>query len=444
MNESTENSNLIERDRVHLWHPYTQHATAPEPVPIVRAEGVRLYTEDGRKLLDGVSSWWVNIHGHSHPRLNEAIARQARELEQVIFAGFTHKPAIELAEKLKEVLPKNLTRVFYSDNGSTAVEVAMKMAFQYWANRGEEQRKTFVTFHNAYHGDTVGAMSASEDSSFTSPFKTLLFDVRRAHTPYSYRVAFESKQEDCLIKSLNSLEDILIEENQNIAAVLIEPMLQGAGGMIVQPKEFLAGVRTLCTRYDVLLIADEVLTGFGRTGKMFASEHASVEPDIICLSKGLTAGYMPMGATVATESIYEAFLSDDRTKTFFHGHSYTANPLACAVGIESLKIFEEENVLGKIKRLSAQMYEGLSPLIEMEIVSEVRIIGGVGIVELKTGGGYLDNIGQILYTKFLERGLLLRPLGNVLYFMPPYVISEEETAWALSQIKEVLNEIINL
>lgn len=443
MSESfNNNSNLIERDRAHLWHPYTQHATAPAPIPIASAKGVWLYTEDGRKILDGVSSWWVNIHGHSHPRLNEAIARQARELEQVIFAGFTHRPAIELAEKLKEVLPKNLTRVFYSDNGSTAVEAAMKMAFQYWANKGEE-RKTFVTFHNAYHGDTVGAMSASEDSAFTSPFKKLLFDVRRAHTPYSYLSALESNQETCLVDSLNSLEDILREEKETIAAVLIEPMLQGAGGMIVQPKEFLAGVRTLCNRYDILLIADEVLTGFGRTGKMFASEHASVEPDIICLSKGLTAGYMPMGATASTESIYEAFLSDDRTRTFFHGHSYTANPLACAVAIESLKIFEEENVLEKIKRLYAQMYEGLSPLVEMEIVSEVRIIGGVGIIELKTGGGYLDNIGQTLYTKFLDRDLLLRPLGNVLYFMPPYVISEEETDWVLTQIKEVLSKIIN-
>lgn len=431
---------LVNRDLKHLWHPYTQHQIAPAPIPIVRGEGVWLYTEDGRKILDGVSSWWVNIHGHSHPRLNEAIARQTRELEQVIFAGFTHKPAIELAEKLLNVLPKNLTRVFYSDNGSTAVEVAMKMAFQYWTNRGEEQRKTFVTFHHAYHGDTVGAMSASEDSSFTSPFKKLLFDVRRAEPAYCYRCPLGLKRESCAIDCLGSLENILREEHKTIAAVLIEPMLQGAGGMIVHPKEFLQGVRTLCTRYDILLIADEVLTGFGRTGKMFACEHASVEPDIICLSKGLTAGYMPMGATVATEKIYEAFLSDDRTKTFFHGHSYTANPLSCAVGLESLKIFEEEKTLEKIERLSTQIREGLEPLRDHESVGDVRIIGGVGIIELKSDGGYLANIGQTLYTKFLERGLLLRPLGNVLYFMPPYVISEEETAWALTQIKEVLND----
>lgn len=434
-------SDLVRRDRAHLWHPYTQHATAPAPLPIVKSKGVWLYTEDGQKILDGISSWWVNIHGHSHPRLNEAITKQAKELEHVMFAGFTHKPAIELAEKLIEVLPKNLTRVFYSDNGSTAVEVALKMAFQYWANRGEEQRKIFVTLHDAYHGDTVGAMSASEDSAFTSPFKKLLFDVRRADSAYCYRCPLGLERESCSIDCLGSLENILREENQTIAAVLIEPMLQGAGGMIVYPKEFLRGVRTLCNRYNVLLIADEVLTGFGRTGKMFACEHASVEPDIICLSKGLTAGYMPMGATVATEEIYKAFLSDDRTKTFFHGHSYTANPLSCAVAIESLKIFEDEKTLEKVENLSMLLHEGLAPLIDNKNVGDVRIIGGVGIVELKSENGYLASIGQTLYTKFLERGLLLRPLGNVLYFMPPYIISEEETAWVLSQISEVLKEL---
>ncbi len=433
--------NLTERDRLHLWHPYTQHATAAPPLPIVRGKGVWIYTETGQKILDGISSWWVNIHGHSNPRLNEAITKQAGELEHIMFAGFTHKPAIELAEKLIEILPFGLTRVFYSDNGSTAVEVALKMAFQYWANRGEAQRKTFVTFHHAYHGDTVGAMSASDESSFTIPFKEMLFNVRRADSPYCYRCPLGLKRESCTIDCLGSLEKILSEEGNTIAAVLIEPMLQGAGGMIVSPKEFLQGVKILCDRYGVLLIADEVLTGFGRTGKMFACEHARVKPDIICLSKGLTAGYMPMGATVSTEEIYEAFLSDDRKKTFFHGHSYTANPLSCAVAIESLKIFEEEKTLEKVEKLSALLHEGLSPLIENENVGDVRVIGGVGIIELESGGGYLDNIGQILYTKFLERGLLLRPLGNVLYFMPPYIISEEETDWALSKIKDVLKEL---
>jgi adenosylmethionine-8-amino-7-oxononanoate aminotransferase len=430
---------LIKRDRAHLWHPYTQEKTAPLPIPIVHGKGIWLYTEDGKKILDGISSWWVNIHGHSHPRLNEAIARQARELEYVMFAGFTHKPAIELAEKLVEILPDGLTRVFYSDNGSTAVEVALKMAFQYWLNRGEAERKTFVTLHNSYHGDTVGAMSASEDSAFTFPFKKLLFDVRRADSAYCYRCSLGLKRETCAIDCLGSLEKILSKESETIAAVLIEPMLQGAGGMIVHPKEFLKGVRTLCDKYKTLLIADEVLTGFGRTARMFACEYACITPDIICLSKALTAGYMPMGATAATEEIYEAFLSDDRKKTFFHGHSYTANPLSCAVAIESLKIFEKEKTLERVHTLEKKFNEQLKPLKNLPNVGNVRVIGGVGIVELESDGGYLANIGQELYLKFLERGLLLRPLGNVLYFMPPYVISEAETDWALSQIEEVLS-----
>jgi adenosylmethionine-8-amino-7-oxononanoate aminotransferase len=440
----SDNLALVQRDRAHLWHPYTQEKIAPAPLPIVKGEGVWLYTEEGQKILDGISSWWVNIHGHSHPRLNEALARQARELEHVMFAGFTHGPAVELAEKLIEVLPDGLMRVFYSDNGSTAVEVALKMAFQYWSNRGEEERKTFVTLHDAYHGDTVGAMSASEDSSFTAAFKPLLFNVRRADSPYCYRCPLGLKPESCAIDCLSSLEGILREESERVAAVLVEPMLQGAGGMIVWPTKFLKSVRELCDRYETLLIADEILTGFGRTGPMFACEHAQIKPDIICLSKALTAGYMPMGATVATEEIYEAFLSDDRRKTFFHGHSYTANPLACAVALESLRIFEEENTLEKVDVLSKRLREGLAPLAQHKNVGDVRVIGGVGIIELvedketKSAGGYLDRVGPELYQRFLERGLLLRPLGNVLYFMPPYVICDDETNWALKQIEKVL------
>ena len=311
--------------------------TAPPPLPIVRGEGVYLYTEDGRRLLDGISSWWVNIHGHSHPRLNAALAAQAQQLEHVMFAGCTHPPAVELAERLLAVLPSGLTRVFYSDNGSTAVEVALKLACQYWGNRHQPSRRSFVALHHAYHGDTVGAMSASErfdlhasirvDAVHGSPCaRTVLLSMSaRARTGH-------------LRDRVPGRPRTAARPNtaRPIAGVLVEPMLQGAGGMIVWPAEFLAGVRRLCDRYGVLMIADEVLTGFGRTGRMFACEHAAVSPDIICLSKALTGGYLPLGATVTTESVYEAFLSDDRTKTFFHGHSFTANPLACAVAIASL------------------------------------------------------------------------------------------------------------
>jgi adenosylmethionine---8-amino-7-oxononanoate aminotransferase len=291
----------------------------------------------------------------------------------------------------------------------------MKMAMQYWRNRGKP-RYSFLTLSNAYHGDTVGAMSASARSIFTAAFEPMMFHVDQ-------------------FSSLPELEAML---HDGIAAVLIEPMLQGAGGMLTWPAEFVAGVRKLCDRYGTLMIADEVFTGFGRTGKMFACEHAGITPDIICLSKGLTAGYMPLGVTAATEVIYEAFLSDDRNKTFFHGHSYTANPLACAVGIASLQIFDEEPVLKNVARIESQMEAGLAPL---RSIGDVRVLGGVGVVEL-TGDGYLDNQGPRLAAEFLKRGLLLRPLGNTVYFMPPFVITEAETEWALEQIRAVLGDTL--
>ena len=446
----TSHENLAARDQACLWHPYTQMLNEPPPLEVVRGAGVYLYTADGRRVLDGVSSWWVNVHGHAHPVLNAALARQAGELEHVIFAGCTHPPAVELAERLVALLPGGLTRVFYSDNGSTAVEVALKLAWQYWQNRGEPARRTFVALDHAYHGDTVGAMSVSAASSFTAPFAPLLFPVVRVDDPYCYRCPVGLDRKRCRIDCLAGLEARLAELGSRAAGVLVEPMLQGVGGMIVWPQEFLAGVRSLCDRYGTLMIADEVLTGFGRTGRMFACEHARVAPDVICLSKGLTAGYLPLAATVASEAIYEAFLSEDRRQAFFHGHSYTANPLACAVGVASLDLFRDERVLERIGRLEAQLRAGLEPLRSFPHVGDVRVIGGVGAVELTLGGeaeedgadgGYFDRIGPRLADAFLRRGLLLRPLGNVLYFMPPYVISDAEAAWALDTIGTVLGDL---
>lgn len=415
--------NLVERDRKVLWHPYTQEKIAPQPVALVRGEGVWLVAEDGRRILDGISSWWVNIHGHAHPFLNEALARQAGRLEHAMFAGFTHEPAVELAEKLVRVTPENLQRVFYSDNGSTAVEVAMKMAYQFWQNRGEPERNIFVALENAYHGDTFGAMAASDKSSFTRPFERMLFGVFRSDG------------------DLERLEKVFETNADKFAAMIVEPMLQGAGGMIVWEKEFLAGVRELCDKYGVLLIADEVLTGFGRTGKMFACEHAAVRPDLMCLSKALTAGYLPLGVTLATEEIYEAFYSDDRAKTFFHGHSFTANPLSCAVASASLELFERENSLEKVGLINQKFETFFPKLLDLECVRDVRVIGAVGVVEIDAGEGYLAEIGGKLYREFLRRDILLRPLGNVLYFMPPYVISEEEIDWVFSEIEDVLKNI---
>ena len=462
---------LIARDRACVWHPYTQMLTRPDPIPVVRGEGVYLYTEDNRRLLDGTSSWWVNVHGHSHPRLNEALAAQARELEHVVFANCTHPPAVALAERLLAILPPGLSRVFYSDNGSTAVEVALKLALQYWSNRGQPSRRRFIALHHAYHGDTVGAMSASESSLFTRPVAPLLFDVTRVHAPYCYRCPLGLERSTCAIECLGreqslahgtatsdprhvsetagrgTLEAELAARGEEVAAVIVEPMLQGAGGMIVWPREFLAGVRRLCDRFGVLMIADEVLTGFGRTGRMFACEHAAVGPDLICLSKALTGGYLPLGATAVTEEVYEAFLSEDRTRTFFHGHSFTANPLACAVALASLDVFEDTGALARVTALEKWLRDGLGPLGALPLVGDVRVIGGVGILELvadkaaKTAGGYLDDLGPRLTSAFLERGLLLRPLGNVVYFMPPYVVTESETSWAIEQIAAVLRAV---
>jgi adenosylmethionine-8-amino-7-oxononanoate aminotransferase len=313
------------------------------------------------------------------------------------------------------------------------------MAAQYWSNLGQPQRRNFVTLHHAYHGDTVGAMSASEDSVFTRAFAPMLFPVTRVHAPYCYRCPLGLTRSSCNIDCLGDLEARLQELGGTAAGVLVEPMLQAAGGMIVWPREFLSGVRQLCDRYGTLMIADEVLTGFGRTGKMFACEHANVSPDIICLSKALTAGYLPLGATVTTPAIYEAFLSQDRAKTFFHGHSYTANPLACAVALASLDLFREEGTLERIAVLERALRAGLEPLRRLPNVGDVRVIGGVGVVELISDQpGYFDTLGPRLNAAFLDRGLLLRPLGNVLYFMPPFAIEPAETEWALAQIAAVL------
>ncbi len=435
--------NLSDRDRACLWHPYTQMKVAPDPIPLVRGEGVWLYTEDGTRLLDGTSSWWVNIHGHSNPKLNEALASQARRLEHVMFAGVTHEPAVELAERLTTILPPGLTRIFYSDNGSTAVEAALKMAYQYWQNRGKRSRREFVALNHAYHGDTVGAMSVSDESVFTRAFGPLLFDVHRAYSPYCFRCPLGLERSSCKIDCLQGLRRLLETLHDSIAAVIVEPMLQGAGGMIVWPKEFLSGVRELCDRYDVLMIADEVLTGFGRTGRMFACEHAEISPDILCLSKALTGGYLPLAVTAATENVYQAFFDDDRSKALFHGHSYTANPLGCAVALASLKVFEEEETLQRVQRMEIQFSSRLNLLRDHSLVADVRGIGGVGIIELRTAkGGYLDDIGPKLTQEFVKRGLLLRPMGNILYFMPPYVITESEVDWAFDQIGEVLDGIV--
>ncbi|MBN1441051.1 MAG: adenosylmethionine--8-amino-7-oxononanoate transaminase [Planctomycetes bacterium] len=436
----------VKLDRSHVWHPYTQMLEAPPPLPIERAEGVYLYTPDGRKILDGISSWWVNIHGHCHPRLNRALEKQIERLEQVIFAGFTHEPAARLAARLVECAPSGLRRVFYSDDGSTAVEVALKLAAQYWRIRGETRRSLFVAFEHAYHGDTFGAMAAGGIPLFHETFRPLLFEVRRAPSPHSY--AFDGGRDPaaCEAHCRRELEGILDRDGDRIAAVILEPMLQGAGGMIIWPASFLRAVRELCDAYGVLLIADEVLTGFGRTGKLFACEHGPIEPDILCLSKALTGGYLPLGATLCTDEVHDAFLSRDRSLTFFHGHSYTANALACAVALESLAMIEDSDVLKRVREIESLFRGRIARLRGLPIVGEARGIGAVAAAELRADAassgerGYLDPRGPRLQRAFLERDILLRPLGDVLYVLPPYVISDEEIHRVFDAIEEVLAE----
>jgi adenosylmethionine---8-amino-7-oxononanoate aminotransferase len=419
-----------ELDRRHVWHPYTQMGLGPPPLPVVRAAGAYLHLADGRRLLDAVSSWWVNLHGHNHPRLNQALARQAENLAQVIFAGFTHEPGARLAAALAARAPGRLPWVFYSDDGSTAVEVALKMAWQLWKNRGEEGRDLFVAFDDAYHGDTFGAMAASETGAFNARFRQLFCAVRRAATPVS--AARGSASPDLL--------EILEKEGGRVVAVILEPMLQGAGGMHVQPASFLRAVREATSRHGIPLIADEVLTGFGRTGRLFACEHGPIVPDLLCLSKALTAGYLPFAATLASDEVYRAFLSEDRTKTLFHGHSYTGNALACAVALESLALFEEEGRLARAAELERLFAGRLERLAAHPRVPAVRGIGAMAAVEIRTGtpGGYLDALGPRLYAGALERGVLLRPLGNVLYTLPPLVVTDGEAHRIFDVVEELL------
>jgi adenosylmethionine---8-amino-7-oxononanoate aminotransferase len=417
---------LSERDTENIWHPYTQHKTSEKPIGIVRGSGAYLFDEQGKKYIDAISSWWVNLHGHSHPYIAEKIHEQFLKLEHVIFAGFTHEPAVELAERLLKILPSNQKKVFYSDNGSTSVEVALKMAFQYWHNQGEAKTKV-IALKDAYHGDTFGAMSVSGRGAFTDPFVPFLFDV-------NYLNVFEREE-----MVLHNFKKLLV--TGEVAAFVFEPLVLGAAGMKMYAAELLQKLLEICREYSVLAIADEVFTGFGRTGKMFASDYLMIKPDMICLSKGLTAGALPMGTTSCTENIFKAFLSDEKMKTFFHGHSFTANPLACAAANASLDLFEKENVFDKIEMITQSHLEFAANT--KSNPAEIRTLGTILAVEVKTAetSGYTNNIRDYLYPFFMERGVVLRPLGNVIYLVPPYCISREDLDFIYQTIKDCLTYI---
>lgn len=422
-------NNLVERDRTVIWHPFTQMQTAPLPIPIVRGAGSVLYDADGREYLDMISSWWVNLHGHAHPHIAQRVSEQAQTLEHVIFADFTHPPAIELAERLLAILPQNQSRIFYSDNGSTAVEVALKMAFQYWYNLGKPRRK-IVALENAYHGDTFGAMAVSGRSAFTAPFVSFLFDVEYLSLP-------EAGHETDVLKRA---EDLFTDE---VAAFIVEPLIQGAGGMMMHEPSLLDELFRLARRQGSLLIADEVMTGFGRTGRLFSSDYLDEKPDLMCLSKGITGGTMALGATTCTQAIYQAFLSTDKHKTLFHGHSFTANPLACAAALASMDLLLLPETQANIQRIAQRHAHFADQLVGQPNVENIRQRGTVLAFDLRAGEqtSYFNNIRDTAYQFLLDRGILMRPLGNVLYLMPPYCTTDEQLTYTYQQLSQLLTII---
>ena len=457
-------SSLSERDAAVIWHPFTQHQTAPFSIPIVRGEGTYLYDDSGKRYIDAISSWWVNLHGHSHPYIAQKVAEQFLKLEQVIFAGFTHEPAVRLAERLLEILPKNQAKIFYSDNGSTAVEVALKMAIQYFHNQGFTKKRKVIALENGYHGDTFGTMAVGAKSAFNAPFEGFLYETLYLPTPIK-------GQESTALEAMK----ILMGNADEMACFIFEPLIQGAGGMVMYEPEILEELITLAKQNNVLTIADEIMTGFGRTGKMFATDYLETKPDIFCLSKGLTGGAMALGVTSCTQEIYEAFLSEDRKKTLFHSHSFTANPLACTAGLASLDLLLTKETDCKILNIN-RLHNGFknkllgnvaggdtnhgakfkTKLLRNAVsgdtdhgtlfhpkITDIRIKGTILVLELCTpeGTSYFSNIRDIAYKFFIERGILIRPLGNVIYLLPPYCISEEDLRYIYDCVEEFLEVI---
>ena len=420
-------SELLNKDKQLIWHPFTQLVNTSDPLVVIKAKGAYIYTEDGRRILDAISSWWVNLHGHSHPHIAAAISKQAQELEHVIFAGFTHEPAIRLSENVLSILPANQTKVFFSDNGSTAVEVALKMAYQYWYNQGIERKKT-IAFRGAYHGDTFGAMSVGDRGPFSAPFVPYLFDVAFVDCPIAGK-------EDSVF-----LEFKKIIDQGGVGAFIFEPLVLGSAGMQMYSAEILDKLIAYAQSKEVICIADEVFTGFGRTGEFFAANYLKNKPDIFTLSKGLTGGAMALGVTTCTERIIEAYRDNDLMKTFFHGHSFTANPIACAAANASFELLAEDQCQSAIKYLSIQQEQYKRKLANHPKLRNVRQLGIILALEFDTemDTSYANEVRHTLYPFFLERNILLRPLGNVIYVLPPYIITQAELSTIYNAIEELL------
>ncbi len=423
-------SDRQKKDAQFVWHPFTHLKYAEAPINIVRSEGTYYFDENGNKYIDGISSWWVNLHGHSHPYIAQKVSEQLRTNAHSIFSGFTHPGAIELSERLLGHLPKDFSKVFFSDDGSTSVEVALKMALQYWNNK-DEKRNKIIAFEDAYHGDTFGGMSVGARNVFTNAFSSLLFDVLRLPLP----TADNFNEVKKTLEGFVSLEDV--------AAFIFEPLVQGAAGMKMYDEKHLDELIALCQKNKVICIADEVMTGFGRTGKFFAIDHLNNKPDIICLSKGITGGVMSLGVTVCAPFIYDAYVTDDKSKTFFHGHSYTANPTACAAALASMDLMEKKETIENIERISKQHNSFAGKVKGHKDLLCVRYKGTIIALEIKTPeeSGYMNSLAERISSHFIQKGILLRPLGNVLYVLPPYCISDSDLSYIYSSIEQFLNEL---
>ncbi|MED1944775.1 MULTISPECIES: adenosylmethionine--8-amino-7-oxononanoate transaminase [Brevibacillus] len=438
---------LSAKNKQYVWHPFTQMKdyVAQEPLIIARGEGIKLFDVNGKAYYDGFSSVWLNVHGHNVPELNQAITEQLDQIAHSTLLGMANVPSILLAEKLIHLAPKGLGKVFYSDNGATAVEISLKMAFQYWQNRGQTNKHSFITMNNAYHGDTIGATSVGAIPLYHQVYKPLLFSPHVIPYPYPYR---QGGEEAAVQATLSSLESLLRERAHEIAAMIVEPVVQGASGMIIMPDGCLKKIAELLRAHDVLLIADEVATGFGRTGKMFACEHDGVVPDIMAVAKGLTGGYLPVAATLVTEQIYDAFFADyEEQKTFFHGHSFTGNPLGCAVALANLRLMEERGVVQQVAKKAIDLDQLLKPLRDLPHVGDIRqkgLMAGIELVrdkETKEPYHWNERIGVRVCQVAREKGLLTRPLGNVIVFIPPLVSTTEELADMIRILAESIQDV---
>ena len=445
---SSRYAELLEKNERFLWNPFTQmkQYLADRPVIVARGEGVKLIDVDGREYYDGNSSMWLNVHGHGKPELNEAIAAQLGSIAHSTLLGMVNLPALELAERLVAIAPSALRKVFYSDSGSEAVEIALKMALGYWRRRGRPRKSTFLSMRNAYHVDTVGAVSVGGIELFHSEFGPLLFPTEKVSYPYSYR--FDGTEAECARACLVELEERLELNAGSVAGLIVEPIVQAAGGMIVMPAGFLADVAALCRSHDVLLIADEVATGFGRTGRMFACEHEGVEPDLMTVAKGITGGYLPLAATLTTEEVYEAFYADYRDlKTFFHGHSYTGNQLGCAVALANLDLYEREGILERVQRSAELIGERLAELSRLEHVGDTRRRGlmiGIELVqdrETKEPYPWEEAIGYRTCRRAQELGLITRPLGNVVTLVPPLATEASDLEAMLGILRRAISDV---